>query len=280
METLVGMAYKIGDLADHTFVYCRDNGQYFDCFGGHDSTDDRRDICTGVGSYKVANCYRLPMLGLPDTAGVGPYAVDGVCHQAANRFLFSALTTLNYNVRGYWFSNIVYGTWGISYPLWLATIYLPCSVSQAVSAAPAAPAAMRGAVGTGASDLFKKIQGVYSSVPRMLRGMESRDPVEIARETSVKDMVAHASFLVPKLDPTKITEIHREFLKERDAVLGDGLKGTALSDKVNSMMKDVQKALADSLDHETYRKLSGGIEPGETVDVVDREIAAKAGTLR
>ncbi|MDD2835935.1 MAG: hypothetical protein PHY05_07270 [Methanothrix sp.] len=280
METLVGMAYKLGDLADHTFVYCRDNGQYFDCFGGHESLDDRRDICSGVGLYKVANCYRLPMFGLPDTAGVGPYAVDGVCHQAANRFLFSALTTLNYYVRGYWFSNIVYGTWGKSYPLWLATIYLPCSISQAVSAAPVAPAAMPVAVGANASDLFKKIQGVYSSVPRLMRGTESRDPEEIAREISVKDMVAHASFIVPELDPIKITEIHREFLKERDAVFGEGLKGTALSDKVNSMMKDVQKALADSLDSDTYRKLSGGIEPGETINVVDREIAAKAGTLR
>jgi hypothetical protein len=280
METLVGMAYKLGDLADHTFVYCRDNGQYFDCFGGHESLDDRRDICSGIGLYKVANCYRLPMFGLPDTAGVGPYAVDGVCHQAANRFLFSALTTLNYYVRGYWFSNIVYGTWGKSYPLWLATIYLPCSISQAVSAAPVAPAAMPIAVGANASDLFKKIQGVYSSVPRLMRGTESRDPEEIAREISVKDMVAHASFIVPELDPIKITEIHREFLKERDAVFGEGLKGTALSDKVNSMMKDVQKALADSLDSDTYRKLSGGIEPGETINVVDREIAAKAGTLR
>jgi hypothetical protein len=280
METLVGMAYKIGDLADHTFVYCRDNDQYFDCFGGHDSLDDRRDICSGVGMYKVANCYRLPMFGLPDTAGVGPYAVDGVCHQATNRFLFSALTMLNFYVRGYWFSNFVYGTWGKSYPLWLATIYLPCSISQAVFAAPTASAAMPVAAGANACDLFKKIQGVYSSVPMMMRGIESRDPEEIAREISVKDMVAHASFLVPELDPTKITEIHREFLKERDAVLGDKLKGTALSDKVNSMMKDVQKALADSLDGETYRKLSGGIEPGETINVVDREIAAKAGNLR
>ena len=273
------MAYKLSFVADHTFVYCPDNGQYFDCFGGHDNPDDRREICSGYGSYNVANCYRLPMGSLPDTAGIVPYAVDGVCHQAANRFLFSAGTTLNYNVRGYWFSNFTYGTYGVSYPIWLATIYPPCTVKKAIPVARAAPASMPVEAGAGASDLFKKIQEVYSSAPRMMRGMESRDPAEIAREITVKDMVAHASFLVPELDPGKITGIHREFLKERDAVLGDGLKGAALSDKVNSMMKDVQKALADSLDSETYRKLSGGIEPGETVDVVDREIAAKAGEL-
>ena len=273
------MAYKLSFVADHTFVYCPDNGQYFDCFGGHDNPDDRREICSGYGSYNVANCYRLPMGSLPDTAGIVPYAVDGVCHQAANRFLFSAGTTLNYNVRGYWFSNFTYGTYGVSYPIWLATIYPPCAVKKAIPVARAPPAPISVAAGAGASDLFKKIQEVYSSVPGMMRGMESRDPAEIAREISVKDMVAHASFLVPELDPGKITGIHREFLKERDAVLGDGLKGTALSDKVNSMMKGVQKALADSLDSETYRKLSGGIEPGETVDVVDREIAAKAGEL-
>jgi hypothetical protein len=220
------------------------------------------------------------MFGLPDTAGIVPYAVDGVCHQAANRFLFSARITLNYKVRGYWFSNIAYRTWGKSYPAWLAASYLPCSISHAVPGAVAAPAAMPVAEAAGDSELFNKIQMVHSSVPKMIAGMESRDPAEIAREISVRDMVAHASFQVPELDPEKIAEIHRQFLKERDAVLSDQLKGTALSDKVNSMMKDVQLALADSLDSETYRKLSGGIEPGETVDVVDREIAAKAGTFR
>ena len=102
------------DWADHTWVSSPQNGQYFECWGGHSGPSPRK-IVVGNGSYNWANCYRCPIWPFRDTAGTGIYAIDGVCHQSANCFLYTANVTLNFNVRGYWFSLFSYGTFGRSY---------------------------------------------------------------------------------------------------------------------------------------------------------------------
>ena len=97
--------------------------EFFDCWGEPSRTGpDRVLICSGEGNYPVANCYRcsLEYEGkiYPDTACIGIYAVNGVCHQSANCFLFTAGVTLTFEVRGYWFTLLAYGTYGNFYTFW------------------------------------------------------------------------------------------------------------------------------------------------------------------
>jgi hypothetical protein len=40
------------------------------------------------------------------------------CHQSANCFLFTAGVTLTFEVRGYWFTLLAYGTYGNFYTFW------------------------------------------------------------------------------------------------------------------------------------------------------------------
>ena len=120
VRAIEGWATKISDAADHTFVrYAVSEGtfKYFGCWNGHDGPDPR-NICSSQGDYAVPNCYRgKPVGGCKDTAEIGVYAVNGVCHQSANCFLYSASPriTLNRRVRGYWLSVGFYGTYAVSY---------------------------------------------------------------------------------------------------------------------------------------------------------------------
>src|SRR5437660_5941898 len=93
--------YQFGFLyADHTFVAAGNpptSGgpppEYFACWGQH-YDQAQVGICSGNVNYNRANCYRDPAFGAPDTAGIGIYAINGVCHQSANCFLLSANVTL------------------------------------------------------------------------------------------------------------------------------------------------------------------------------------------
>jgi hypothetical protein len=87
-QLLQGWANHISFCADHTYVACPDAGdEFFDCWGEPSRTGpDRMLICSGEGNYPVANCYRcsLEYEGkiYPDTACIGIYALNGVCHQS------------------------------------------------------------------------------------------------------------------------------------------------------------------------------------------------------
>jgi hypothetical protein len=122
-DLLEGWSYPVSEtigplkILDHTFVVAPNKGPaYFDCFGGHDGAGRHSlDGASGEGNYAVANCYRMPSI-LPDTAGLIPYGVHGVCHQAANRFLWSACGWTNgptvRNAQAYLLSFSFYGTYG------------------------------------------------------------------------------------------------------------------------------------------------------------------------
>src|SRR5712692_6696510 len=91
LTTVEAWAVPILFGADHTFVAQGDTQtDYFACWGQHFDPSPKQPICTGNINYNLANCYRDPLFGCPDTAGIGIYGVNGVCHQSANCFLFSA----------------------------------------------------------------------------------------------------------------------------------------------------------------------------------------------
>ena len=83
-----GWANRSHFCADHTYVACPDAGdEFFDCWGEPSRTgpDPDAHLLAGEGNYPVANCYRcsLEYEGkiYPDTACIGIYALNGVCHR-------------------------------------------------------------------------------------------------------------------------------------------------------------------------------------------------------
>lgn len=254
-QVLEGWATKINDVADHTYVYCPSNGQYFNCWGGH-SGPDKRKICSGNGVYAVANCYRIPAFGHPDTAGIGIYAVNGVCHQSANCFLYSTdpKATLTIKVRGYFATVVAYGVWGTGFIFpWLPLVYNPC---------------------------WQKYKGnnLMDDYAQKLHAMHrdlASDPTTVdANDLLVKETALTAEHYVPSLSAGKFEGLHRDFLKEKDGVIASGLRGEPLADKINALSLEFQKKLAQYLTPEEYRELTG-MKPGETVNIVNPEIAAQ-----
>ena len=129
-DRLEGWAYPLDQtilgyyIADHAFVKAPNNGSaYFNCWGGHSGAHQYRvEGGSGDGDYAVANCYRgIPVLGHTDTAYIEAYGLDGVCHKAANRFLYSAnpwfgpavvVTDPIHGVRGGIASVALFGVYG------------------------------------------------------------------------------------------------------------------------------------------------------------------------
>ena len=120
MRRFQAWVQKVNDAADHSYIIAPDDKAFFDCWADNHFGPEQRMIKAGYGNYALANCYRCSIWNFPDTAGIGSYAVDGVCHQSANCFLISAGFTLDFSVRGYWFSLFSYGTYGRQYWRWLS----------------------------------------------------------------------------------------------------------------------------------------------------------------
>jgi hypothetical protein len=116
MGTINGHARPIvgglGMFADHTNVSCTGvPGRLWVCCGVPPAGPI---ICTGVGSTNSADCLSKPAtsLNLNDTTGI-LYGITGVCHQAANRVLFSANQAINNKCRGIRASLAMFGQFGI-----------------------------------------------------------------------------------------------------------------------------------------------------------------------
>jgi hypothetical protein len=107
MGVLVVKKYPIkqfSKLADHTYVECGTGGQGWSCWGGK----------TGGKEYRRASGSTERSNKIADTnerARIQCYAVNGVCHQAANRILLPSGITAR-GARGYSVSEAIYGVYG------------------------------------------------------------------------------------------------------------------------------------------------------------------------
>jgi hypothetical protein len=81
---------------------------------------------------------------------------------------------------------------------------------------------------------------------------------------------------VPEADPTKYRDLHAEFLNEKDAVVATGIRGQALADKLDSLSKQLQGAIAQRVGATLYKKLNG-VDAGQTLGIIDPRLAAVAG---
>ena len=90
-------------LADHTYVECTE-GKGWGCWGGKTGGTALR---SGHGSTRRADRIAEPN----ERANIKCYAINGVCHQSANRVLWPARITVR-GARGYKLSEAIYGPYG------------------------------------------------------------------------------------------------------------------------------------------------------------------------
>jgi len=107
MGTLIGKAYHIlSGAADHTYVECGTGKVGWSCWGGKTGGQELAGA-RGTGSTNQANA----IAGANERGGITCYAINGVCHQAANRILWPARILVS-AARGYWVSSSLYTTYG------------------------------------------------------------------------------------------------------------------------------------------------------------------------
>lgn len=77
-----------------------------------------RELESGSDSQGTAACMAgepYTFMGIPSQSGI-VYAINGVCHNLANRTLYPSSVTVN-GALGYWFTQAIYGTYGTMVPL-------------------------------------------------------------------------------------------------------------------------------------------------------------------
>lgn len=219
-------------------------------------------VVSGSINYNCANCYRAKVFTFPDTAAIGVYGINGVCHQSTNCFLYSAgpgRVTLNFRVLGYWASLTAYGMYGTNYPLWLSAAYNVCSFFNPGIAAeiPAVPE----------PTLAVKLRDLYAT-------FQAEQPV--LNDMIIRESATVVQDAVPGFDPSVYRDLHVEFLEKKDAIIATGDTGQALADELNNASKQFQLAVAGRVGPDMYKRLNG-VDAGHAVYLCDPRLASITG---
>lgn len=295
--TLEGWCKPISltDHADHTFVYCPENKKYFRCWGSANiHNKDAERVCSKkyAKSYCIANNYREDIGKYKDTAGLGIYAVNGVCHQSANLFLYSAGTHLpclsKSRPGGIIASYAMYGVYGTDTPGpnlisrathfagWKAQYFRPAKTKCQIKIKKTKELKT-----DSNNNLFQKINELHSSV--------SNRNILSAEDLIVHEFKIITKALVPELDTESFGAIHRSLLKAKDEILrsaiifGDkpkefklpkGKKAEEVVERLNDVACEFQKSLAKSIGLLQYENLSGN-KADKVFRIIDPIIAVE-----
>ena len=268
-QLLQGWAKHISFCADHTYVACPDAAdEFFDCWGEPSGTGpDRVLICSGEGNYPVANCYRcsLEYEGkiYPDTACIGIYAVNGVCHQSANCFLFTAGVTLTFEVRGYWFTELMYGTYGNFYTFWAKLAQ--CSLAAGAEVPEVIPVDIN-------PSLIDQIRTLYEESANEV-------PAPSLNEMLIREAALVTRFHARDIDPARFRDLHAALLAAKDAAIASGLTRADLATRLNAVAAEYQGLFAERLGAVAYERLMG-VPAGERVDIIEPALEDAAGVDR
>lgn len=276
-------AKSLAGLADHTYVSCPDINKKFECFlmGGIGD----RFISSSPGYYDVANLYRTPFI-LNDTAGLNPYGIKGVCHQAANRFLLATNPRIHLNsiiqklspmptdlvpfipghspldlmVKGYLFSLQLYGIYGTDGNAWFNSVFHSAAKRM-------------GLLTLMENNL--EIDPFYRPFAQTMSAEQTEANMHLSENDIIGNVVCQLSSpIIPTVKSNKLKEDTVDLLKEKDRIIGSGMRGEEMANKINELVGVSAKSLASRLTDSEYRNLAG-TQKGEEVLVVDPEIAAK-----
>ncbi|HEX3043466.1 MAG TPA: hypothetical protein VHY08_01825 [Bacillota bacterium] len=223
----------ISKYADHTFIFCPEKNKSLRCWGSSDRMAlDAALACSGkgVGAYGKASKYR----GLFDSAFLGVYGINGVCHQSANLFLYVTKNTclpLNRErPRGIIATHALYGIYGSTTPGslpgrraffadWLAKVYskavarrFPLSLFQAHRP----PVQERST--NGESALAEKIQRIYQSNGFAKNGATG-DGVKDCNDYLIQEMTVILNHYLQGAGDNLISDVHNQILTEKDQLM-------------------------------------------------------------
>jgi hypothetical protein len=283
MGTLVAKAYPtrlVFGLADHTYVECGNGGRGWRCFGGKTGG---HVIRRATGSTARADAIATPT----EHSGLACYAVNGVCHQAANRILLAAQITVE-GARGYGVSHAMYGVYG-RVGIW------PCSSKfQRHEGVTGDLATCREPYGDASSSLgatdnedgeyVRSTLAIYDAHANLFAAEPSPEAGDARRdEVAAFHLELFGNMVDFKLGPDategslrpRLLDVRRE-IEERQLNVerrhaGEDLFGSALADEVDAIAKDLQDAIAAVTTDEQYQRLLG-LPKGEVVAVTDREV--------
>ncbi len=248
---------------DHTFVYCPENKKYFGCWnGGHIEDKDAIAInvsCYGRSmeeAYPVANCYR----GRKDSAKIGIYGINGVCHQSTNCFLvptkkFMIPTGPKKRPGGYYLSVGTYGFYGTKRKWWLKHVFEPCAKGHNMSFTSA-----------DSNDYFSRLWQLYEQIDN------SPTPV-----SSIEERMKEFEFFVDihelDLAPELYRETLRKYVTEIHRVLDkassiDEVITSISAKEINEVNKEFQLDLAKAIGTENFEALTNQ-KVGEVIDILD-----------
>ncbi|MCP3872019.1 MAG: hypothetical protein GY699_02545 [Desulfobacteraceae bacterium] len=283
LEAWIVPAYKpIDKNIHHTFVYCPEKDSHFYCFDPaklNIESKGAKKVCTSrtrVGNYCMANRYRFPfviprLITLPDTARIGIYGVNGVCHQATNCFLKAGGASLSDNlenfqiIKGYAMSTFGYSEMGTN-KSWRKNVFDPaakyCGKKEGFR-------------------IERKKREVQKNTIKAMKSLSinKRILAETKKNTSNKNI---------GIDNSKFEDNHKDLLEEKDAMLKleasidekhnkiqmpQNLKAEALSTKMNDLMIDFQKALSLRIGAEKFEQMTGS---KDFLNIIDPEIAVNS----
>jgi len=250
-------ARSLAGVADHTYVSCPEIDKTFTCFAMA-GTEDRL-INKSMGYYDLANLYRMPF-GFSDTAGIA-YGVTGVCHQAANRFLLATRPPilLNFTVRAYWLSIALYGLLGKDAIIWSSAVFLPNAIK----------------FGLRRKEETLQLAALHKPIAQTISAEQTEAVMNVPENEIISNVACDlAAPIIPKVKPKKLKEDIVDLLNEKDRIIGSGMRGEEMANKINELVGVSTKSLASQLSDSEYRNLVGA-QKGEEVLVVDPEIAAK-----
>lgn len=270
MGRLVAKAYPTDvapNLADHTYVECGAGAKAWGCWGGKTGG---HPLGSGDGSTLRADAIAEP----DERAGITCYAINGVCHQAANRILLAAGGITVIGARGYGLSVALFGVYGRpSGPFGLCAAPLdshPMISGDLDECRDVGP--YLGESGAGAELAMRMDSlGLYSQPGLTRASTESRIGFQLA-QFRIFAMHRLREFPAVFLDGAQAVQLRFENARTRlEDQLGPSPDWAGFVDALNGMTKSYQQAMAEVLNKESYIALLD-CQPGESLIVCNPDI--------
>ena len=120
---------------------------------------------------------------------------------------------------------------------------------------------------------------IFLETHQLRQRLQAKTQAPTPADVKVTDLAVLLKHAVPGLDLAAIEDLHRSYLQEHEGFLGAGpsdlpevkVIDAKSAERVNALSAQFQKALAQRVGPEAYRKLTGR-GPSETIDLIDSRI--------
>jgi len=273
----------LSSIADHTFVVS--GNTHFGCWGSSDTTSPNA-VKVAQGSGDKALCKANKYRGISDSACLGIYAVNGVCHQSANLFLYAVDSTIlplnKERPRGVIASHALYSVYGTTAPgvlpgapsffaAWLTAVYgqayARCIFSSNENVSNKISDEIIFSGYKEDSLEFKIIKNNYSDIEK-----NANATVDNIITNDMQIMINH----ILKLDKHPNLKTHKEILKEKNNILTNfGLIEEEISNKKIALKsEDIKKMVLSlntlAIDYQDDLKSKVGLQAFKNINGDDK----------